>query len=469
MDAMTEQLSLGGTFLESNELRGVPVVTLNYVNPDHRLVLPYPDGDWYLRNTAVAASRHGEFIICNSLVDGLKDYYKRLGLIPNGTVIKEIEPQINGVAEYGFPLTDPLESMADQYFKETTSHYLSSIFWGRLVSEQATRLGLRALERPDSVITNNKAMLRRFATTYGYEMLSGDFIAEKEDFSKVAERFKHLSKGVWLKFPTGSGGDLVRFNRDISAESLRGGATSLRSAVLRAFQQGKFGISAEEFWPEKVVVPEGLPIVIEADARNLGEVLINGSTQLVTSRSSGIRLIGHFRQITTPEGEYLGNRQYFSEDESVERLIEEQSIRVARYNIDQNSYFGIQGVDWFLIKDHKGRLQVRVTELNSRPTANTPPVIIANKLDASHWVNTNVYTDRPIRTIDDYIQVIGENLAYGDINGDGLVIPQSFRTLVTSKSVFSSPNFKILIMGKSEERCNQVIEQLSTRGIRFSP
>lgn len=467
---MIEQLSLGHIFLDSNELHGVPVVTLNYVNPDHRLVLPYPDGDWYLRNTAVPASTCGEFIICNRLVSGLRDYYTKLGLIPNGTIIEEIEPQVDGKAAYGFPLTDPMQAMQEQYFRGATPYYLVSTFWGELVSEQATRLGLRSLERPDSVITNNKAKLRRFAAVYGYDMLPGDFIREEADFIQVAQRFGHLSEGVWLKFPTGSGGDLVRFCREISAKFLKEGVHSLRSAVLRAFQQGKFGVNAEGFWPEGNIVPEGFPVVIESDARNLGEILINGSTQMVTGKSSQVRLIGHFRQITTAEGEYLGNRPYFPEDDaSVETLIEEQAMRVAHYNIDQNGYYGIQGVDWFLIRDRQGGLQVRVTELNSRPTANTPPVIIAGKLGARHWINTNVYTDRPIRTIDDYIQVIGEDLAYGKVDSDGLVIPQSFRTLVTDRSIFPSPNFKVLIMAATEQQCDQITDKLRGRGVRFSP
>lgn len=462
---MQKELSLGHTFLESNQLQGIPVVTLNYVNPDYRLVLPSPDGDWYLRNTAVPAVRCGEFVVVTRLIDGLRSYYTRLGLIPNRATIEEVEPTINGEVMYGFPFTDPLSSMEGRYFRGSTLYYLVSTFYGKLVSDQMVRLNLCSLQRPDSVITNNKAELRRFAEIYGYAMFSGMLIQNNEDLTLAEENFRQFIQGGWLKFPTGSGGDLVRFRRDLSVSSIRDGIMDLRSAVLRAFQKGNFEGSAEEFWPEGSLIPNGFPIVLEADARNYGEVLINGSTQFVTSKTGEVRLIGHFSQITTPEGEYLGNRPYFPEDQ-LEYLISEQVMRVAQYNIHQNGYFGIQGVDWFVIRNNQGRV-VRVVELNSRPTANTPPVIIADKLNVYHWINTNVYTDRQIRGIRDYIEIIGEELAYGEVNREGLVIPQSFRTLVTERAVFSSSDFKVLIMGRSEEHCGQIMQRLNNRGVRF--
>ncbi|MDP3758802.1 MAG: hypothetical protein Q8Q86_03710, partial [Candidatus Daviesbacteria bacterium] len=151
-----------------------------------------------------------------------------------------------------------------------------------------------------------------------------------------------------------------------------------------------------------------------------------------------------------------------------EELLVEQTERVADYSCRVNQYYGIQGVDWFLVRNRTGKVESYVVELNSRPTANTPPVIIADKLGADHWINTNVYTDRDIFDIEDYFAVIGRDLALGSIE-EGLVIPQSFRTLVTERAVFPSPNFKIMILGRNEKNCDGIFDKLKARGVRSSP
>lgn len=463
-----EGLSLGHTFLESHGLSGVPVVTLNYVNPDHRLVLPYPDGDWYLRNTAVPAVKSGETVICNTLIKGLMSYYERMSLVDDSRAqIMQVDPRPNGVV-YGYPATDPLARLDASFFRGNSS-YLASTFYGEQVLDQVRRLDLEPLQRPDSILTNNKAQLRRFAPEFGYSMLPGVLIESRDDIYEAAESFQHLSSGVWVKFPAGSGGDLVRYCPNPTRSLIEGAIGNIRSAVLGSFDQGQFNVTGQNFWPEESLAPNNLPIIVEADARNLGDVLINGSTQFVTNQGGEIALIGHFQQMTTGEGEYLGNRPYLIKDEQIKSAIEGQVERVARYNIQQNGYFGIQGADWFLLRDAEGRFQVRVVELNSRPTANTPPVIIARKLGMNHWVNTNVYTDRLIRSFVDYADIVGKELTYGEGPGGGLVVPQAFRTLVFGDTIIPSPNFKALILGSSDVQCDEIMHKLIQKGVRFNP
>lgn len=137
--------------------------------------------------------------------------------------------------------------------------------------------------------------------------------------------------------------------------------------------------------------------------------------------------------------------------------------------MNEHGYYGIQGIDWFLTRNNQDSMQVSVVELNSRPTANTPPLIIAEKLGAPHWINTNVYTDRPIRNIKDYIDIIGTDYAFGQPTKLGMVIPQAFRTLVRRDEIKASPNFKTIILGRDPIHCRQIVQVLSTRGIRFNP
>lgn len=469
MTNIEKELSLGFTTLDCNQQEGNPLIFLNYVNPDHRLALPSPKGDWYLVNTAVAAVRAGERVLCSKLIDGLYDYYKQLGLIPEGASVIQVEPQVDGDINYAYPATDPFTILDGQiYFTNRDKPLVSTTaFTCERVWCQEQNLGLKSLGRLSSFQTNNKALFRQASYEYGYRMLPGECLSSWEDLERAAQTYADLEYGVWLKFPTGSGGDLVYHVNRISLELLYEGVNRIRDNIISALNQGKFTTGGEPFWPKKEFCPEDFLLVVESDARNCGEVLINGSTQFITRKDRRLSVVGHFQQITTEQGEYLGNRP-LNPMETVEKLLVEQTRSVAEYSCCVNQYYGIQGVDWFLIRDKTGKIQPYVVELNSRPTANTPPLIMATKLGAKHWVNTNIYTDRQIIDIRDYLDVIGRDLALGNIE-DGLVIPQSFRTLVTRRKVFPSPDFKLLILGTSSDHCDQIIEKLSKRSIRFVP
>lgn len=462
-------LSLGFTTLDCHQQEGDPLIFLNYVNPDHRLVLPFPKGDWYLVNTAVAAVQAGETVLCSRLIDGLYQYYQHLGLIPEGASIIQVEPQVDGDVSYAYPATDPLAILSQQIHLTGGHKQLVSTtaFTCEQVWQQEKSLGLKSLDQPSSFQTNNKALFRQASHQYGYRMLPGECLRSWQDLARAAQTYRNLRHGVWLKFPTGSGGDLVDHINPVSFEYLSAGVNRARDNVIRAIDQGKFATDGNSFWPKAEFCPTGFSLVVESDARNCGEVLVNGSTQFTTRKDRRVSVIGHFQQITTEQGEYLGNRPLHP-SETVARSLKEQVRRVAEYSIWTNQYYGIQGVDWFLVRDQAGTIKPYVVELNSRPTANTPPAIMAAKLGDKHWVNTNVYTDRPIMNIEDYLAVIGRDLALGNI-ADGLVIPQSFRTLVTRRRIFPSGDFKALILGTSWYHCDQVIAKLRHRSVRFTP
>lgn len=457
------------------------VYSLNYVNGDYRLVLPFPKGDWYLINTGIPAVREHETVIGLTLIPGLLDYYRERGLIPRDSHVVEVEPQIPELRSdtigdanelrVGHPFTNPLAILQEQIIFENGNnrqHFVST-FSNDSVDRKANHLGFDTLKRPDSFRTNNKAEFRKAAQKYGYSVLPGKTFSEEKQIKKIVKKYKKYKHGMWLKFPTGSGGDLVVHIEHLSKKSVKEGIQSIRQAVAMAFQKADFGdITIDTFWPPHKLTPDGISFVIESDARNHGEIVVNGSTKFITHRKRPHEIVGHYKQETTPEGEYLGNRPYHP-DRKIDRLIRRQIKKVARYNAEKNHYFGWQGVDWFIIRRPDGKLRVDLVELNSRPTANTPPIIIAQKLGAEEWINTNAYTDRDILTMKDYKKVIGEDLAEGNINSTGLVIPQAFRTIVTRRHTIPSRNFKILIMGRSAQHCDEIKQKLEQRGVRFTP
>lgn len=466
------KISLGNSVLEANGLENAnPIITGNYIGPNHELPLPWPDGDWYLRQTFVPAVCEGETVICHTLIPGLLDYYRSLELIPDSSTIIAVEPTAEG-ENYGFPGTDPLEILRSEvsFSDHQRPNYLCSTFGSQQVAEQAADLGLQTINRADSSLSNNKARLREAAEKYGFSVLPGTTIRDNDDIETASNAVWNAEKGVWLKFPTGSGGDLVvKIEGTANPQSIAEAASQLRSNVQKAFKEGRFQVDFDSFWPIDRVAPAEFPLVIEADASINGEVVANGSTQFMATKLGEISIIGHHTQITTVDGEYLGNEPYADIDNRSRTIIEEQAQLVAHYNTREHEYFGIAAIDWFLTKNGSGQTKAAVVELNSRPTANTPPIIIADKLGAPHFINTNAYTDRPIHSIDDFLAVVGNDLAYGDILGNGLVIPQAFRTLVRRQGTIASPNFKLLILGRDSEHCHDVIQHLAKRGVRFEP
>lgn len=465
-------LSLGHSVLEANAIEnGRPVITSNYVGPNHDLPLPYPDGDWYLRQTFVPAIRSGETVISHRLIPGLRDHYARIGLLPTGAEIIEVESHRHG-SGYGFPATDALEILRGNVaFGDTeVPQYLCSTFTGQMVDEQARALNLRTLPgRAESSLSNHKSRLREGAEEYGFTVLPGRTVYSWDDLNEVADASWNTDDGTWLKFPTGSGGDLViRIKEKATEEVLHVAVNQLRDNIQKAFAEGDFATSFKEFWPEDRLSPVGFPLSIEADVNHVGRLVANGSTQFVSRKNGDTSIVGHFVQLTTDIGEYLGNEPYVDMPDDIREMAEAQSLRVADYNVSEHNYYGIAGVDWF-VTESEGRRKVWVVELNSRPTANTPPVIIAQKLGASHFLNTNVYTDTPIRNIDDFVGLIGEDLAFGDPNESGIVVPQAFRTIVQREGTQPSPNFKIAILGRDSVHCRSVANLLSRAGIRFEP
>jgi len=470
--ANIHELSLGRSVLEANEIdNGSPVITGNYIGPDHNLPLPWPEGDWYLRQAFVPAVGEKETVICHTLIPGLLNYYREIGLIPTSSRIIEVEPKTQS-ARFGFPGTDPLEILRGNVkFDDTQGiNYLIPTFGGKKVDQQAHELGLRTLKRAESSQSNHKSRFRQAATEHGFTMLPGTILQTWEEIEPVINSSWNTKFGTWLKFPTGSGGDLVVKVDEITVpEDLRESVARLRNNVEKAFSEGQFDVSFSQFWPDELIAPEGYPLVLEADAQSVGEIIANGSTQFLARKVGEVSIIGHYKQITTQAGEYLGNEPFDGIGASATELAEDQATLVANYNVDEHGYFGIAAIDWFLTRDSEDRPMLSVVELNSRATANTPPVIIAQKLDVPHFINTNVYTGRNVHNIDDFVAIVGEDLAYGDPIENGMVVPQAFRTLVNREQKIASPNFKIAILGKGSDHCRTIMGALREKGLRFEP
>lgn len=452
-----------------------PVIAVNFIGPDHRLPLPSPDGDWYIMQTAVPVVGQNEVVLCNTLISGLEEYYRNIGLVPESGIIRQVDPHINGRLSFGYPVTDPMVNMGrrNQFFISENGYrgqVLIPSFMSPQIRLNALRVNLHTLPMPDSIITNNKAAFRLNSHRFGYTILPGFTIEDGDQLQNIPDGVSDYQTGAWVKLPTGSGGDLVLFVDRINRDTLINASFYLRNAVGRSFEQGEFDVNLEQFWPQDRLSPKGFPLVVEADARNFGRIILNASSQFI-AKNNQTEILAHAAQVTTDNGEYLGSAVIDESDlgNLVDlRLLEQEISKVARYNKEANGFVGLQGIDWFLIENQAGLRRPFIVELNSRPIVSTMPVIISRRLGYSRWLNINCYTDIPITNFRDYENLVGRVLAYGH-DERGIVIPQSFRTLVSAEDILPSPNFKVLLLTNSQTNLDRIREELIGRGIRFRP
>ena len=150
--------------------------------------------------------------------------------------------------------------------------------------------------------------------------------------------------------------------------------------------------------------------------------------------------------------------------------------KVAIYNQRENNYAGWGGVDWYEIESSDGIIPY-LGELNSRATANWPPLIVADKLQrrfglvSCDWVNVNVWFNNGVRSIRDFEEMVtigGYNYARGTPE-QGIIIPLSARTMVgrDNTPVYLSNACKVLIFAQNHEACDRIIEELRRNGVSF--
>lgn len=462
---------LGTSVLVSNRhnpeiANTTPLITTNFVNGGN--LLPSPYGDMYLGQLGVIAAGEGEATVTFTLLPGLLDYFRSIGLVSERTHVFEVNHQ-GGSRRHGYPHGDALE----QLIKTPTQQWLSfnpnaftlvPTLTGPHVKQQARDLGVRVLEQPSSDLTNNKAVLRQVKEKYGFTMLPGMALEHEEHLRTAVRQYGDTQHGIWLKFPTGSGGDLVRHVPQVTEDSIRVAISKLRETILQAHEEGALGMSGEQFWPEGKLAPEKYPLVIEEDAKDFGEVVIIGSNHFRTA-PDGTQIYGYFRQITGEEtGEFIGSER-FVPDAAIQTALDTATQNVADFLRD-NGYYAIAGIDYFVVKKPNGALQVYVLELNARPIISTYPFIVGERLGINKWVNINVTLPTAVSSMEEFGEIVGDDLyKRGAANG---IVPMAFRTVVgdTDEGTLASPHCKLVILGDEKEQY-AIIARLVAKGVKI--
>ena len=483
----TDRISIAGETVAAHGINPDSVLAVfDPVFTKRNEVYPTPDGDAYLSVAGLVASERGGTTITAETPPGYVDHMLEVGVLPSDTRVLQRPITIEHPDKVGHPASDPLALMVREGVRldENGRPYYVSIFESPDVREEAERAGLELLGRPDSTLTNNKARLRQFAEEYGIDMLPGRVVESWEELHKFADR--HKGEKAWMKVSIGSGGDLVLPVRHLSREAADEATRRMRQTVSQAFDRADFSMTVDEFWPEGDVSPVGFPNVIEEDAGVEGEIEINGSNFFITKKDGSVEYLGTFQQITSPDGEFMGSRLYHPEPDVMEKILD-QTQRFAQFNMNENGYFGIQGMDFFVMRDGLGNPRVRPIEGNSRPPISSYPEILMRNLRTEHdgydspdgtWDNINlVSTQMPLDAVTRVPDIIGAGLAFGHRDRHGNVlrqaIPLAVRALVHKNghgeepAVIPSDRMKMFVYGANEEQKALAFTELESRGVVY--
>lgn len=464
-------LTVNGQRNGADHVDQVQTHAANFVNPERFTILPEPYGDAYLGYLSLFVAGPGEVAITPKLFGGLREHYEQIGILQPGQLIEVPHRVESGdlANPYPFPHGDVLARMGHQIDAGTLRRPLRNplllpTIIGEAVRAQAEQLGMATLDTPSSDSTNNKQDLREHAAKFGINMMPGRIVSgevTQDAIEGLVAEFGNLPHGVWVKLPGGSGGDTVLHIEHVTAASLRQAIKEMHARFDESAELRKER-NIEASWFRNTFAPHGTGLIIEQDARNLGEVLVLGSAHGVSRADGTVEILGHFEQITE-NGSFVGSRRYYPEP-AIQALIDDQIRATARYNADINGYHGIQGPDYVVIRRPDGEIIVRTLELNTRPIISTYADFAARKLGVPHWINTNITLDRGIASFEDFAQSIGSDMVYNPDTKEGVLILAS-RTVVGEdehgqEQVIASPHAKVLVLAQTPERARELLTRL---------
>jgi hypothetical protein len=445
---------------------------------------------------------------------GLRTHYEAIGILHGDAQIFEVDPIVREQVQpdgtktlLGYPYTDPLTLAVAQGVQLPSGSGVAVTFPTPFVRSQIEELGATLVQVSDATVTNDKAQFRAAAVRHGFPIFPGyqvnsiaellrtsdalqqAFLVGHNDARRIlgAERaFAEVQSAARLKDPRSSGGDGVRKIEGVATERV----------LLRAYEERRAEIvkslalngasEATTLWPvSDRNAPFPYPLVIEQDARTIGEELFNGSFMVQIDQSGEYSVPHLFGQRTDREGSFRGG---YSVDPRSARWSNvfttgvmaalDQAIEgVVRYWHSELGVRGMAGVDFMVLRRYDtGRLEIFLYDPNVRPTINSISCAIAQKVEEEFgfrsWTNLNGWAPEALRSVQDFEKLLdlGEHGNYFTGTEDGIVIPIAARSLFQGENCVRPSNVaKFLVAAHSDEQVSRILDLLAThRGLRYS-
>jgi hypothetical protein len=462
--------ALGRAVVAANgaDITGHTVVTHNYTSV-HSLdekglpvraphISPTPELDFPVSGLTALAVQAQERALTLTLTPGLKQYLLDRGLILSAEQIIDVDPNPSaGPGKLGMGYTDPVEQAAKAGINLSGHSFVAS-FPTPAVRGLAQSLGATPVQRFDPEQANNKVRLHLDREIHGLNIAESEIVTTELDAILASERLAGSHK-VWLKAPRGVGGDLVeplivlgKHPSEIAAR-IYDFRTKLFAQWESAANNTSLSAAARKaFWNPNDFMPAHMPLLIETDARAsksnravLGELEMIGSNIMLVRRDGSFSMHGDFVQCTDAQGAFHGSESCKLPPDAA-RLLEIEMAKGARYCAHHLQLNGFVGWDYMVVRHADGSKEVKIIELNARPSASLFGALISEKVRFAVHEQMTLAAKVPLNSFDDLLRLVPAELMNTDGSG---VLPLQFYGLHHSEKgvLFPSPKVKVLIGG----------------------
>jgi len=447
------------------------------LRPPH--ISPTPSLDFPVNYLAAAAVPKGEMALTLTLAPGVSDYLVERGLISSTDQLIQVDPSpLANANKLGLGFTDPVAAALRDGIDLSGNYFVAS-FPTPAVREMVSRLGATTVQRFDPEACNNKARLHEDRHIHRLNISHGVLVNSELDVARCTEELVGAAR-LWLKAPRGLGGDLVQ---PINTKNL---APMLIAEAIYKFREKVFKqwteaaehtcLSAEAiaaFWNPNDFMPAHMPLVVEVDGtvgkdfkQAPGEIILVGSNIMLVQHDGTFSMHGEFVQHTDKDGGFHGSSSNNLSPE-IAVLVAEEMRKGAKYCAQTLQLNGFVGWDYLVVKHVDGSLEVKIIELNARPSASLFGAAISAKAGFRVHEQLTILAQTAINSMEDVREIIPDSLLNGQSAG---VIPVQTYGLHHSElgTLFSSNKLKLIVGAATNEELTALKQQIARRGLRIA-
>lgn len=458
------------TSAQTNDSHGLPT------RPPH--ISPTPHLDFPVNYLAAAAVMRGEKALTLTLPPGITSYLIERGLVSSPEQLIEVDPSPEANCQsLGMGFTDPVAAAVRDGIN-LTDHLFVASFPTPAVRAQAEQLGATPVQRFDPEQANNKVRLHEDLALHGLNLSLAAIVRTELDVVRASERLSGAQR-LWLKAPRGVGGDMVEAvnlnnkHPAFIAERIYQFRAKVHQQWLDAAAHTTMSQEAiEAFWDPNDFMPENMPMLIEVDGRvpndlsqPLGEREMVGSNITLVNRDGSYEIFGDFIQDTDEQGGFHGSRSTVLSTE-IKELLEHEMRKGANYCANVLRIGGFVGWDYLVVKHANGSREVKIVELNARPSASLFGALVSAKARFEVHEQMTLAANTQLSSFEDLLAAVGNpDILYSD--GVGAIPVQLYGLHHSSRGVlFGSPKVKLVIGGRDVKEVAAVKSELLRRGLK---
>ncbi|KKQ02077.1 MAG: hypothetical protein US11_C0001G0036 [Candidatus Roizmanbacteria bacterium GW2011_GWA2_36_23] len=485
-----KKFSLGQELLKLYNITGYNESTIaihSFYN--NTQIIPDPKGDFFSSGPSALYAQDNDILIMFTQPPDLLTWRREYMHNFKKVQVIEINPPANLIRK-GYPEGSSVNSFFTllrrdfNLMNSLKNKYVISLFPTQELNNNLEEFGFRVLQRYDSYVINNKAILHEKAHKYGIKVSRFIIAKNIDELRLAAKKFTNTRHGIWIK-AEGSGADLVIYVKNITIDNILESWDIIKTKIVNFFRSCNFTkteklqlVDKETFFPK-------YGLLLEEDIREESEDFVNAAAMLSLDINGNGNCIGLYNQEPNINPFCGTNRIEFDKKlntimkkygltlKQIKKRFDQEAIKIFRF-IHDYSFVGIFGIDFFFVFTDKG-VDVIVTEINARITNNSGINIAAAINNHSlHHMPLSMKFPKPVNSIkelSEYVTIKGKN--YLMENPEELsILPQTFnsiwlKTNLEYSLIESGYICRSVVLGKDHKKIIELTTEIHKNGVKF--